>query len=247
MRAPTILVMKMLLKHLLMTAALPVVVAEKWTAETIATGLDNPRGVAVAPDGSVYVAESGSGGSNWNYDLVSGGPPGLFCSGPTGGITKIEFGEETVATSRLAITTTSRLDVDFPSVAGPETSCEPPPLGFAATGPSSLAIEDDGSIILAMGMGGFPDNQDIIGEVFGSLYRVVGNTIEDEIANIPAYVASQSDLMQSNPYGIALVPQGVLVADAGADALFLVRNDSSVETIDTVIAFRALAKQQCLN
>jgi glucose/arabinose dehydrogenase len=34
------------------------------TVETVARGLDNPRGVAVAPDGSVFVANAGRGRNN---------------------------------------------------------------------------------------------------------------------------------------------------------------------------------------
>ena len=112
-------------------------------------------------------------------------------------------------------------------------------MGFAATGPGSLKIEDDGSIILAMGMGGPPANQEILGEQFGSVYRVVADVLQDLIGNIPQYVASQSNLTESNPYGVALSNEGVLVVDAGADALFLVRNDS---TIDTVTTFQGLGE-----
>lgn len=221
-------------------AAVPAVAAENWVAETIADGLNNPRGVAVAPDGTVYVAESGSGGTTSNEDVAIAGPPGLFCSGPTGSITKIEFidgakVEFIDATRDSGTAATSRLAAQFPSVVGAQgDSCDPAPLGFAATGPSSLAVEEDGTLIVAMGMGGPPDNQDVLGDVFGSVFRVVAEVLEDNIANIPAYVATQSALSESNPYGVALVPEGILVVDAGADALFLIRNDS---TIDTVIAF----------
>jgi len=62
---------------------------------------------------------------------------------------------------------------------------------------------------------------------------VVAEVLEDMVANIPEYVETQN-IMESNPYGIALMPEGILVADAGADALFLVRNDG---TLDTIVAF----------
>jgi glucose/arabinose dehydrogenase len=43
--------------------SLPVPGAQAATVETVARGLDNPRGVAVAPDGSVFVASAGHGGN----------------------------------------------------------------------------------------------------------------------------------------------------------------------------------------
>lgn len=167
--------------------------------------------------------------------LEMGGTENYHCSGPSGGITKIEFVDETsVAPARQEPTTkVSRLAATFPSVSGAAETCEPPPLGFAATGPSSLAIDKDGSIVLAMGMGGSPANQEELGEEFGSIYRVVAEVLWDMIANIPEYVGTQSSLAESNPYGIALVPEGVLVVDAAADSLFLVRNG----TVDTIVAF----------
>ena len=96
----------MAVKFLVMVTALPALATTaRWVAETIATDLDNPRGVAVAPDGTVYVAESGSGGSTENNDVEIDGQPGLFCSGLSGGITKIEFVNGTNATvGRIAAT-----------------------------------------------------------------------------------------------------------------------------------------------
>ena len=46
---------------------------------TYATGLDNPRGLKFGPDGKLYVAEAGKGGSNHTEDfmnfMVSGTTP----------------------------------------------------------------------------------------------------------------------------------------------------------------------------
>jgi hypothetical protein len=99
-------------------------------------------------------------------------------------------------------------------------------------------VESDGSVVVAMGMGRPTENQWELCEVFGSIYRVVAEVLEDMVANIPEYFETQN-IMESNPYGISLVPEGILVADAGADALFLVRNDG---TIDTIVAFSSFVE-----
>ena len=48
----------------------------------VAEGLDNPRGIGFGPDGALYVAESGSGGTG---PCIPAGPEGSeSCFGPTG-------------------------------------------------------------------------------------------------------------------------------------------------------------------
>ena len=58
--------------------------AQEPTIEVVADGLDNPRGVMIADDGSVYVAEAGVGGETC---LGEGEEAG--CYGPTGAITRV--------------------------------------------------------------------------------------------------------------------------------------------------------------
>jgi hypothetical protein len=57
--------------------------------DVIAKGLDNPRHVAVAHDGSVYVAESGRGGDHATSRSCFNSPEGFACTGATGAVTKI--------------------------------------------------------------------------------------------------------------------------------------------------------------
>jgi hypothetical protein len=54
--------------------------------EVVASGLDNPRHLAFAPGGALYVAEAGHGGSgpcSVHPDL------GEFCFGRTGAVTRV--------------------------------------------------------------------------------------------------------------------------------------------------------------
>jgi hypothetical protein len=57
--------------------------------DVIARGLDNPRHVAVAPDGDVYVAESGRGGDHATSRSCFNSAEGFACTGATGAVTKI--------------------------------------------------------------------------------------------------------------------------------------------------------------
>ena len=57
--------------------------------DVIADGLDNPRHVAVAKDGDVYVAESGRGGDHATARSCFDSAEGFACTGRTGAVTKI--------------------------------------------------------------------------------------------------------------------------------------------------------------
>ena len=60
--------------------------------KVIASGLDNPRGLAFGPDGALYVVEAGRGGSGpcTAFDLF-GGP---LCFGPSGAVTRVSHGHQ---------------------------------------------------------------------------------------------------------------------------------------------------------
>ena len=58
--------------------------------DVIASGLDNPRHVAVAKDGAVYVAESGRGGNHATSKSCFDTAEGFACTGATGAITRID-------------------------------------------------------------------------------------------------------------------------------------------------------------
>lgn len=57
--------------------------------DVVADGLDNPRHVAVAKDGDVYVAESGTGGDHATARSCFDSAEGPACTGRTGALTKI--------------------------------------------------------------------------------------------------------------------------------------------------------------
>jgi hypothetical protein len=69
-----------------LAAAAPAGAAE---VEVIADELDNPRHVAVAPDGDIYVAEAGRGGDHTARRSCFDSAEGFACTGATGAVTKI--------------------------------------------------------------------------------------------------------------------------------------------------------------
>src|SRR5207248_5177521 len=62
----------------LVLGLLPATATAQTAGALVASGLNNPRGIAVASDGTIYVAESGTGGA----EQINLGPP--FGSGPRG-------------------------------------------------------------------------------------------------------------------------------------------------------------------
>src|SRR5918999_3313240 len=63
--------------------------AHRTDVDVIARGLDNPRHVAVAKDGHVYVAESGRGEDHATARSCFDSPEGFACTGRSGAVTKI--------------------------------------------------------------------------------------------------------------------------------------------------------------
>jgi hypothetical protein len=86
-------------RSLALSAARPVAPVAP-TTSVFATGLSNPRGIAFGPDGALYVAEAGTGGTTSTVGQCVQ-DPNPSKSGPTGKITRIEAGQKTTVVSGL--------------------------------------------------------------------------------------------------------------------------------------------------
>src|SRR5262245_49573790 len=97
---------------------------------TIATGLDNPRGMGFGPNGALYVAEAGEGGSDFCFAHPEFG---LECGGATGAVTRIWKGRQ------------ERVVEGLPSTA--------PPSGNEAGGPADVVVHGNGNMFIPIGFG----------------------------------------------------------------------------------------------
>lgn len=184
------------------------------TVTPVASGLDNPRGLAFGPDGNLYVGEAGHGGP----ECVSGGESGETCVGFTSQISRINGdGSHTPVVSGLI------------SLAGSD--------GSGATGVDGIAFKGNDLLGIITGSRdaipptGFSDATVAAAKVqLGYLIKAEFNQPGDwdRVANVGhfdfAWAAAHADLVpgqfpDANPYGVAVGPTATWVVDAGANTL----------------------------
>ena len=182
----------------------------------IATGLNNPRGIDIGPDGSLFVAEAGVGGSGPCAD----GPEGMRCYGASGAIARVDLQDGTL----------TRVTADMPSLASPD--------GSFATGVHDVSFLGLGNGHFTTGFGGNPSDRADFGPAGGDFARVgrisakkgKWSLLEDmgeyETANNPA-----GDEVDTNPYGVLSLPGRQVVADAGANALNQITTNGEISTL----------------
>jgi hypothetical protein len=184
--------------------------------EVIASGLDNPRGLAFANDGSLLVAEAGRGGPGPCFPGPEGGD---VCFGTTGAVTRIDRGRH------------ERVLEGLPSIAAPD--------GSAAIGPSDVAPKGRGQAFVTFGLGADPARRDEIPELADTARLVqarLGPGTWTSVADIGDFEAAQNpdgQLPDSNPNSVWAVPSGHVVSDAGGNSLLLVSNRGTITTLAT--------------
>lgn len=189
------------------------------TIEVIASGLNNPRGITIAPNGSIYVAESGTGGS-----ILVADEEGGVCIGESGAVTRIRGGVASQVAQFPSYV--GAADADGPGPAAP--TCDDPSLGIAATGPSGVAVDGDGRLVVTMGLGAPPEVREFVPDEaaelaarFGTLQRINRDGTLETLADLAAFEGTRNpdgDEVDSNPYGVTALDFGRrLVTDAGGN------------------------------
>lgn len=200
-------------------AAVPgalVTLAAQGAPQVIASGLDNPRGLAFAPNGRLYVVEAGRGGTS-ALCLPNPNGPGQRCYGATGAITQIS-----------GVGVQQRVLTGLPSLAGAT--------GAEATGPHDIDFGFD-SAWVTVGSGGDPATRapfDQAGIKLDWLYRISFTGQVTPLVDIGVFeTASNPDggLIDSNAYGLKILSKRGVVADAGANALLQIDGSGVLSTL----------------
>jgi hypothetical protein len=206
------------------------------TVETIvAGGLNNPRGIVIGNDGSLFVAESGSGGAR----AVTDEQGFTICVGTTGAIARIRAG----LVERIA-TFPSYADAADPDGPGPAPgSCDGDDAGVAAVGPAGLDIDANGRIGVTVGLGGdlsfrgsLPAD---LANGMGVLSRVEHDgsvTVLSDLAGFEEVRNPDGRDVDSNPYGLVGTHYNAwLAVDAGANDVLEITSSGVVRRFVTAL------------
>lgn len=202
------------------TPAAPAPTADDADYRVVASGLDNPRQLALGVRDRLYVAESGVGGDG----PCIGGAEGRVCFGASGAVTKVRPN----GTQRRILT-------GLPSLAATD--------GSAAAGPSSVALRGK-RVTVSVGLGNDPavrEDLPALGQYMGHIVRgsIRGGDWWDVI-DVGAYEAAENpdgDTVDTNPNAVQRNPRGFAIADAGGNTVLQLGRRTDELTTLAVLPF----------
>ncbi|MEJ3743001.1 ScyD/ScyE family protein [Actinomycetes bacterium KLBMP 9797] len=187
----------------------------------IAKKLDNPRGIALGPKGSLLVAEAGKGGKGPCIPSPED-PAAQVCLGRSSALTVLTRDDDDWEKKRIV--------TGLPSVANKD--------GSFALGLHDITLMD-GKVLGTIGLGGSPEVRKKLGKdgrLLGHLVtlrpsvRSIVDLAEYEAKNNPDGKEPGS-AVDSNPYGILAKGDQVYVTDAGGNTLLAVTKKKNVSTV----------------
>ena len=198
--------------------------------EVLASNLDSPRKLNFGPDGSLYVAEAGRGGTGASIPSPSQPNASLFY-GATGAITKIQNG------------VAERVVTGLPSLALPD--------GSDAAGVNDIEFDADGNAYAILGLASDPANRDSLLQVPDFSHLIAIDSFEDggswtRLKDFGLYEQNNNPDRQdvnTNLYDLLIEDNTAFVIDAGGNDLLSQRafgdeaNDRKVN-LETVFPTR---------
>ncbi|HVX31170.1 MAG TPA: ScyD/ScyE family protein [Nitrolancea sp.] len=185
----------------------------------VVDGLNGPFGLTTAGDGSILVADAGTGG-----DVCAEVPS------PEGGTSETCFGDTASILRIMPDGTVTTVVTGLPSTAGDE----------GASGPSGVSSYDGETIYAVVGYGGDPADRDQLpggfGEKAGHLFRVDPDGTINNIADISAIETAENPAggpLDSNPYALLDLGDKRIVVDAGGNDLLEVDAEGNVSVLTT--------------
>lgn len=180
--------------------------------EVVMSGLDNPRGLAFAPNGALYVAEAGRGGPGPCLVSPIGEPR---CVGRTGAISRLWMGKQ------------SRVLEGLESHALPD--------GSSASGPTDISFQGVGGAYITIGLGGDEAWKAALGATAAAtVMKMAASGKSKTVADILHHEAAENPAggaVDTNPFDVLAEPGGLLVVDAGGNSLLSVAANGKVETV----------------
>ncbi len=183
------------------------------SVSTVVSGLDNPRDLAFGPDGRLYVAEAGHGGT----ECIAGGEEGTTCVGFTSGISRIDLGHSSA----------HRVVSGIVSFAGEDGSAATGVDGISWLGGKLYGIIT-GSSDAVPPTGLTPQTAAGAKAQAGRLIKVSRWGKWKVVADVGhvnyQWTNDHQDLVpgqfpDANPYGVLAVPGALWVVDAGANTI----------------------------
>ena len=192
----------------------------------VMTNLANARGLAWGPEGALYVAEAGRGGTG-PCMIVLGS---TVCYGATGAVSRLWHGKQ------------ERLISDLPSWVVTSNK------SGNSEGPNGISLNGLGNAYVSIGLEANPAERDAAPELggFGRLVRLSPSALSpghgggrgapdwEFVADLGQYeldVNPDCGDLDSNPFGVLAVPGAVLVPDAGANAIIQLDANGQLSTL----------------